>query len=503
MIEKQTESGVPYCLAMDAWWLTEEENVTRKNLLLGLSVRKTFIRPSIGLVVLVTLGDFLFWGFRPGFSLAIFALAIFTIANQRNFSLARCARPMALMLLSILPVLEYVQPLSVMILSLGTLMALAWSRLPSDAEAKWICATFLGLSKSLPVSGIVAAYSVCVGLRRRKPVKVSPRSLWRNWAFPVGGAFVLGSLLLLANPILARVLSEIFDIELNVTKTMHRAMFGAGLALMIWPMLNVQRPCAALEFAGLRIGARMGLNSASVLRSLIVFNAFLFTQSVLDFSVLFAGASLPEGMSYATYVHRGAYPLLLTAVLAGAFALGTWAFLKENRWIQPLILLWVTQNALLSVSTLMRLNLYIAEYGLTYLRIYALIWICLVAVGLVMIIWHILAGRKLALLVRRIAILGAGTLYLCAFVNFAGLITTDAITRAAKNADQSAIDWSYLCGLGNTVNGALARGNAQYPHLNLAAKSSACTKKSFTALNWRENDLRRLRAQHAADVLFD
>ena len=41
----------------------------------------------------------------------------------------------------------------------------------------------------------------------------------------------------------------------------------------------------------------------------------------MDFVYLWGGKTLPDGMSYAEYAHRGAYPLIATALLAGAFVL--------------------------------------------------------------------------------------------------------------------------------------------------------------------------------------
>ena len=56
-------------------------------------------------------------------------------------------------------------------------------------------------------------------------------------------------------------------------------------------------------------------------RSLILFNALFAVQTVLDLIYLWGGASLPDGMSHAEYAHRGAYPLVATALLAAAFVL--------------------------------------------------------------------------------------------------------------------------------------------------------------------------------------
>ena len=59
----------------------------------------------------------------------------------------------------------------------------------------------------------------------------------------------------------------------------------------------------------------------AVTRSLILFNALFALQSALDLTYLWGGASLPDGMTYAHYAHRGAYPLIATALLAAGFVL--------------------------------------------------------------------------------------------------------------------------------------------------------------------------------------
>ena len=65
----------------------------------------------------------------------------------------------------------------------------------------------------------------------------------------------------------------------------------------------------------------LGVNVASVANALVCFNLILGVQTVMDGLYLWTGASLPPGMALASYAHRGAYPLLATALLAEAFAL--------------------------------------------------------------------------------------------------------------------------------------------------------------------------------------
>src|SRR5262249_20708237 len=59
----------------------------------------------------------------------------------------------------------------------------------------------------------------------------------------------------------------------------------------------------------------------AILRSLVLFNTLFAVQSVLDATYLWGGLALPDGMTYAAYAHRGAYPLIVTALLAGGFVL--------------------------------------------------------------------------------------------------------------------------------------------------------------------------------------
>ena len=127
-------------------------------------------------------------------------------------------------------------------------------------------------------------------------------------------------------------------------------------------------------------------------RSLILFNVMFALQSGLDLTYLWGGASLPNGMTYAYYAHRGAYPLIATALLAAGFvliAMRPGGPAEQSRLIRPLVLAWIGQNILLVISSIFRLDLYVAAYSLTHLRLAAFIWMGLVAAGLVLMLVQI------------------------------------------------------------------------------------------------------------------
>ena len=138
------------------------------------------------------------------------------------------------------------------------------------------------------------------------------------------------------------------------------------------------------------------LGEQAMSRSLMLFNALFALQTVLDLAYLWGGATLPDGMSHAEYAHRGAYPLIVTALLAAGFvliAMRPGGPAEQSRLIRPLVLLWTGQNILLVISSMLRLDLYVAAYSLTYLRLAAFIWMVLVATGLLLILIQILLKK--------------------------------------------------------------------------------------------------------------
>ncbi len=101
-------------------------------------------------------------------------------------------------------------------------------------------------------------------------------------------------------------------------------------------------------------------------------------------------------MTYAAYAHRGAYPLIVTALLAAGFvlaALRPGSATANDPLIRRLVYAWVAQNIVLVISSILRLDLYVGIYSLTYWRIAAFVWMGLVAAGLALIIVRIALGK--------------------------------------------------------------------------------------------------------------
>ncbi|CUK09137.1 hypothetical protein RUE5091_03142 [Ruegeria denitrificans] len=499
--------GLPRSLAYDGWWLASESGASidptpapaTPGKVLD-SVRRFPRAPA--LILLVLLGDLLFWGYKPGFSLAIFAWCIFAAAWVKNLNRSRPLAPAVVLLLATLPLVEHVQLLSMTFMIAGLLSAIVLLQIPPEVKYRqllsWLAGGVLRLIKRVPTVGLKDCAAQVRGWRNNLAVRSEARrssvhGFIRNWAFPLGGLLVLSTLLISANPVLEHMLARMLFVDFDLLVLIRRIVFWVGLALLIWPLLTAPSPDTRIPASVQNWGMSRLLNAGSVFRALVLFNIMLAVQSVMDISVLLGGAALPKGMSLATYAHRGAYPLLVTALLAGAFALAARPFLDQHPALKPLLLVWLAQNVLLTLSAAFRLNLYIDSFGLTYLRVYALIWMGLVAIGLTLVAWQVQRGRSSNWLLLRVTVLSVGTLYTCAFINFAALIATDTLSRAADSDNATRTDWVYLCGLGHSAAKAISTQIEKQPFVNIPDWAQSCVHPAPTHPNWREWDFRTAR----------
>jgi hypothetical protein len=123
--------------------------------------------------------------------------------------------------------------------------------------------------------------------------------------------------------------------------------------------------------------------------------------------------------------------------------------LSRSRLVRALVFLWISQNVLLVLSSMLRLSLYVDVYTLTEWRCAAFVWMLLVAAGLVLIVARIALGRSNGWLVWSNAAVLAFTLYFCSFVDFSGLIARFNVMHSREVAGAGEpVDLAYLCGLG-------------------------------------------------------
>ncbi len=267
--------------------------------------------------------------------------------------------------------------------------------------------------------------------KRRSIPRRSGSLLLRNWFLPIGLSLVFIMLFSLANPIISRSIDKIHLQILKEYFSIPRILFWGIASFYCWALIrprfkkhkagkkqqNIKQNISIISFL---------FNERSILISLALFNCLFFLQNMLDIVFLWGSADLlPEGMTHAQYTHRGAYPLIITAILAAIFVL---IALKSNieketvPIINWLLYVWVGQNIFLVFSSIARLMNYIEEYSLTYMRVFALIWMMLVVFGLISIIIRIYLNKSNVWIININSIMLYATLYFSCFINFGGII---------------------------------------------------------------------------------
>ncbi len=284
-------------------------------------------------------------------------------------------------------------------------------------------------------------------------------SVWaaiKTLALPVTGVGLFLILFSAANPVIEDWLSQIGVIDW--IEWLHPIRwFIAGLWLLTaW---NAMRPRFARRlipgFDGMGDVAIPGVTPASVTLSLILFNMLFALQNAMDIAWLWGWAQLPQGITLAEYAHRGAYPLIVTALLAGLFVLVTLRPGSQTATaplVRPLVTLWVMQNIILVASSMLRTWDYVEAYSLTILRIAALEWMVLVGLGLAFILTRLWLGKSGRWLVNVNA--GAAALVLgAATIVDHGAIAAHWNVAHAREVDGTGaqLDLCYLSNLGGSA----------------------------------------------------
>ncbi|TAV61233.1 DUF4153 domain-containing protein [Rhizobium leguminosarum] len=411
------------------------------------------------LFTLVALADFLIFGKMPGINLFLFALAvcagILLSATKRPTPLT-AALLLGFSVLASSPLLEAPSPIG-FALCLGALMsvALVSGRL-MPARLTGLPLVFFRFALVIPVR-LAEDIRKYFALPGKRPSFDELRRSVGLWIMPLVLAAVFVFLFAAANPLIEIALRSIRFAVLLQFLDLWRIGFWMMIATVVWAMLRprLKRRTARSQAsrAFVIVPTRNALfGQASLLRSLLLFNALFAVQTLLDLVYLWGGADLPDHMSHAEYAHRGAYPLIATALLAAGFvllAMRRGGPGDHSALIRGLVHAWIGQNILLCLSSMLRLGLYVEAYSLTELRVAAGLWMGLVAIGLVLILLRILLNRSNEWLIAANLASLIVVLYVSAFVDFPDVIARFNVAHSQEISHEGPpLDIYYLSTLG-------------------------------------------------------
>jgi hypothetical protein len=365
--------------------------------------------------------------------------------------------------------------------------------------------------KRLLFHGLTAPFNPVIDLlrmiraRRRKSSRLAVSKILPVLVLPVIGTALFLSLFAMANPLISDFLAQIQMGDLN-GPDIARLFFWGFIFILVWSTLRPWRAKAVFSQLGDSAPGRIaGVSIASVTLSLILFNLLFALQNGLDLAYLWGDIVLPAQFTLAEYAHRGAYPLVATALLAGLFIIFTThpkSELAGNAAIRWLVIVWIAQNLLLLASTVERTLLYVDAYSLTRLRIAALLWMGLVGVGLVLVTWRMLRGRSLAWLVNGNLLAAFAVLTSCTYVDLGEIAASWNVRHAREVGGRGVhLDLCYLNNLNASALPALT-SLEQRPGLPPAFKQRVTLvrqsvqqrieKRQKAKGGWRWRDARRL-----------
>jgi hypothetical protein len=160
---------------------------------------------------------------------------------------------------------------------------------------------------------------------------------------------------------------------------------------------------------------------------------------------------------------------------------------------------------LLVASSILRLDLYVGIYMLTYWRIAAFIWMGLVALGLTLIVARIALDRPNRWLVGANLIALTIVLYSCSLVNFDALIADYNVAHSWEVSRKDAqIDINYLLTLGPQALPAIDKAIALRVGAGetcLVSRRDRLVERQRQDLAWRTWGFRSWRLQRRLDAL--
>jgi len=407
-----------------------------------------WIKPALALA-LAGLADLLFYEQPPGSTVGLFALALVaaTLAAHAAVRKDRRAR-WSLLAAAGFALVQIDEPslLGWLLVYTALGVAVLSPRAGVDDDGWRWCQRLLFAALFAWVAPLIDLLS---GARRPGFSGAAVVRPLPQFALPLVGGVIFLALFASANPVIGQVLADLQAPPPDIP----RILFWLAVLVLAWTFLRPRHLRWPLPTPGGEGEARLpGVTVASVGLSLVLFNLLFAVENGLDIAFLWSGARLPTGVSLADYAHRGAYPLIATALLAGLFvlvALRPGSQTARTPWLRALVILWVAQNLVLVASSILRTLDYVQAYSLTRFRIAALAWMSLVGVGLVLVCWRMLRGKTAGWLIDANLAATGLVLAACSLVDLGSVAAGWNVRHAREIGGQgSALDLCYLNTLG-------------------------------------------------------
>ena len=465
--------------------------------------------------LLVLLGDFLFWGFTPGLSLAVFAgamAAMLLLRNGRTALKVRVLFPFCLLLASAVQMAIEISFTNCAVIAalfavlMGELyfsnLAAGWARW-SESIIAWAGGPgrWAWLIQAVAEQPVSAAGAGKIGDRMLRLIRIGLPAVLLLALF--GGVFTSG------NRIFAEYLARFSD---HLTEWLLSFDFSVPRMLFWWVLATL-----ALVFVRPRTGAKAPRAWARPLLEwrradasvafwqsvmiLVVLNALFFAVNTIDVIYLWMHTTVPEGMKGKQFLHEGVNSLIAATVLAGivlTFLFQQTDDVTQPRTVRGLAFLWIAQNLMLIAGVFLRLKLYVDTEEMTAKRVYVACFLLLVTLGFAFLCAHVRRGRRASRLIWQNAVTTFTLFLVLQFLDVIGWVCRYNVGRGPASGQGYHFNAAYQLTLGPNAWPVLLEAVKAIPEgelqtdLRLGLRELARVEGSrFTGLDWRERQFRR------------
>lgn len=347
---------------------------------------------------------------RPGLNLAMWALAgvvlLFVLLRRRPDPPASETQGMVggALLFALALMLRDAEALAAFsILAAGILMILAAGR----AATAWASQTQISDIVFSGARVVILCGAGPLGWGRGAPDAAAGKAGWstrgrtllRGSIMALPALLVLGALLMSADPVFARVIQNVFQI--NVEPLGEHLAFAA---FMSWISAGYLRAILVPDddvMDKLRV-PKPAFAAAEVSVALWILNLLFLAFMIVQLRYLFGGANLVEvtpGLSYAEYARRGFFELVAaTALVVPILLIADWAAAPNNdrsrTVLRATMLVLIVLLVGVIASAAYRMRLYQEAYGLTEQRLYVSVFIAGLTAVLGWLALTVLRGRR-------------------------------------------------------------------------------------------------------------
>ena len=466
--------------------------------------------------LLVAIGDFLFWGFTPGLSLAIFAAAVASmllLKNGRASLKLRVLLPFVLLLASAVQTAVEISFTNCAVIAalfavlMGELyftrLAAGWAR-SSESIVAWLCGIgrwpwLVQAVGEQPVSK--AGGTARFGDRLLRIVRIGLPAALLLGLFC--GVFASG------NRIFAEYMGRAFDHVaawlLSFDFSVPRLLFWLFLATLGLVFMRPREGAAAA-----RKWARplpewhredAGVAFWQSVMILAVLNALFFAVNTIDVIFLWMHTAVPEGMNGKQFLHEGVNSLIAATVLAGivlTFLSQQSVAATQSGALKGLAFAWIAQNLVLIAGVFLRLKLYVDTEEMTAKRVYVACFLLLVTLGFAFLCVHVQRGRDASRLIWRNAMATFVLFFVLQFLDVIGWVCRYNVERWQFLPDRFPFNVAYQLTLGPDAWPILLKAARSLPpstqrdDVILGLREVAKRERTgFLEVNWRESQLRR------------